>query len=49
MKLFIHTIGQKAKDASRNKIKGHHSSNIKGLLGYITKSEVVHKNDMVEI
>ena len=32
-----------------NKIKGHHSSNIKGLLGYITKSEVVHKNDMVEI
>ncbi len=32
-----------------NKIKGHHSSNIEKLLGYITKSEVVHKNDMVEI
>ena len=32
-----------------NKIKGHHSSNIQELLGYITKSEVVHKDDMVEI
>ena len=32
-----------------NKIKGHHSSNIKDLLGYIAKSEVVHKDDMVEI
>ena len=32
-----------------NKIKGHHSSNIRELLGYIAKSEVVHKNDMVEI
>ena len=32
-----------------NKIKGHHSSNIQELLGYIAKSEVVHKNDMVEI
>ena len=32
-----------------NKIKGHHSSNIQQLLGYITKSEVVHKDDMVEI
>tara|TARA_Y100000590_G_scaffold462282_1_gene625989 strand:- start:330 stop:1436 length:1107 start_codon:yes stop_codon:yes gene_type:complete len=32
-----------------NKIKGHHSSNIQGLLGYISKSEVVHKDDMVEI
>tara|TARA_Y100000590_G_scaffold262728_1_gene294838 strand:- start:4472 stop:5578 length:1107 start_codon:yes stop_codon:yes gene_type:complete len=32
-----------------NKIKGHHSSNIKNLLGYIAKSEVVHKDDMVEI
>jgi glutamate 5-kinase len=31
-----------------NKIKGHHSSNIQELLGYIAKSEVVHKNDMVE-
>tara|TARA_Y100001960_G_scaffold192613_1_gene201610 strand:+ start:980 stop:2086 length:1107 start_codon:yes stop_codon:yes gene_type:complete len=32
-----------------NKIKGHHSSNIHELLGYVAKSEVVHKNDMVEI
>ena len=32
-----------------NKIKGHHSSNIYELLGYITKSEVIHKDDMVEI
>tara|TARA_B100001167_G_C16729367_1_gene285183 strand:- start:658 stop:1068 length:411 start_codon:yes stop_codon:yes gene_type:complete len=32
-----------------NKIKGHHSSNIQQLLGYIAKSEVVHKDDMVEI
>ena len=32
-----------------NKIKGHHSINIQELLGYIAKSEVVHKNDMVEI
>jgi len=32
-----------------NKIKGYHSSNIRKLLGYITKSEVVHKDDMVEI
>ena len=32
-----------------NKIKGHHSSYIKELLGYITKSEVVHKDDMVEV
>ena len=32
-----------------NKIKGHHSSDIRALIGYITKSEVVHKDDMVEI
>tara|TARA_B100001123_G_scaffold155570_1_gene180217 strand:+ start:121 stop:1227 length:1107 start_codon:yes stop_codon:yes gene_type:complete len=32
-----------------SKIKGYHSSNIKDLLGYIAKSEVVHKDDMVEI
>ena len=32
-----------------NKIKGKHSSNIQDLLGYIAKSEVVHKDDMVEI
>ena len=31
------------------KIKGHHSNEIKELLGYISKSEVVHKDDMVEV
>ena len=31
------------------KILGHHSKEIKKILGYITKSEVVHKDDMVEI
>jgi len=31
------------------KIKGQHSTKIYELLGYITKSEVVHKDDMVEI
>ena len=29
------------------KIMGHHSNEIKDLLGYISKSEVVHKDDMV--
>ena len=32
-----------------NKIKWHHSSDIRELLGYIAKSEVVHKDDMVEL
>ena len=31
------------------KIKGKHSNKIESLLGYVTKSEVVHKDDMVEI
>ena len=31
------------------KILGHHSKEIKKLLGYTAKSEVVHKDDMVEI
>ena len=31
------------------KIMGHHSNKIQDLLGYISKSEVVHKDDMVEI
>jgi len=31
------------------KIMGHHSKEIGKLLGYISKSEVVHKDDMVEI
>jgi glutamate 5-kinase len=31
------------------KIMGHHSNQIEKLLGYIAKSEVIHKDDMVEI
>ena len=31
------------------KILGHHSNEIEKILGYIAKSEVVHKDDMVEI
>ena len=32
-----------------SKIKGQHSNKISNLLGYISKSEVVHKDDMVQI
>ena len=32
-----------------NKILGCHSNEIKNILGYISKSEVVHKDDMVKI
>jgi len=32
-----------------NKIIGCHSSEIQKILGYVSKSEVVHKDDMVEI
>ena len=31
------------------KIMGHHSNQIEQLLGYVAKSEVIHKDDMVEI
>jgi glutamate 5-kinase len=31
------------------KIIGHHSNQIEKLLGYVAKSEVIHKDDMVEI
>ncbi len=31
------------------RIKGQHSSKISEILGYVSKSEVVHKDDMVEI
>ena len=31
------------------KIMGHHSKEIEKLLGYVAKSEVVHKDDMVEV
>ena len=32
-----------------DKIKGYKSNKIEELLGYKTKSEVIHKDDMVEI
>ena len=32
-----------------SKIKGEHSNKISNLLGYVTKSEVIHKDDMVKI
>ena len=32
-----------------NKIMGHHSNEIQKILGYVSKSEVVHKDDMVKI
>ena len=32
-----------------DKIKGHQSNKIEELIGYKTKTEVVHKDDMVEI
>jgi len=31
------------------RIMGHHSREIEKLLGYVSKSEVIHKDDMVEI
>mgnify|MGYP001158742324 FL=1 len=31
------------------KIQGQHSNKIKELLGYVSKSEVIHKDDMVEV
>jgi len=31
------------------RVMGHHSKEIKKILGYIAKSEVIHKDDMVEV
>ena len=31
------------------KIQGEHSNKIKEILGYVSKSEVIHKDDMVQI
>ena len=31
------------------KIMGNHSNQIEKLLGYVAKSEVIHKDDMVEV
>ena len=60
MSRYMNSIGKNAKIASLEKINsalknkilkimGHHSNEIEKLLGYISKSEVVHKDDMVEI
>ena len=35
--------------AEISKIKGQHSNTISSLLGYVSKSEVIHKDDMVRI
>ena len=35
--------------AEISKIKGKHSNTISSLLGYVSKSEVIHKDDMVRI
>ncbi len=32
-----------------HKISGHHSNEIEKILGYVSKSEVVHKDDMVKV
>ena len=32
-----------------SKIQGQHSNKIKELLGYVSKSEVIHKDDMAEV
>ena len=32
-----------------SKIKGKHSNKINDILGYVSKSEVIHKDDMVLI
>ena len=32
-----------------NKIMGGHSNEIQKIRGYVSKSEVVHKDDMVEL
>ena len=41
MNNYLKFLGKSASNAFRNKINE--------LLGYVTKSEVVHKDDMVEI
>ena len=32
-----------------SKIKGQHSNKISNILGYVSKSEVIHKDDMVKV
>ena len=53
MKSELINIGKKSKKAFSseeiNKIIGCHSNEIQKILGYISKSEVVHKDDMVKL
>ena len=53
MKNLLIKIGKKSKKAFSSeeivKILGCHSNEIEKILGYISKSEVVHKDDMVII
>ena len=59
LKKYLQLIDKNLKEYARGlssfsseetiKIQGHHSNKINELLGYISKSEVVHKDDMVEI
>ena len=48
LKEFARGLSSFSADEIR-KIQGQHSNKIKELLGYISKSEVIHKDDMVEV
>ena len=48
LNLFARGLSSFSSDEIR-KIQGQHSNQIKELLGYISKSEVIHKDDMVEV
>ena len=60
MTQYMNLIGQNAKKASLKKvdtkvknkilkIMGQHSKEIEKILGYVSRSEVIHKDDLVEI
>ena len=54
---YLENIGKNAKHLARglasfnseeiDKIKGKQSKEIERILGYLSKSEIIHKNDMV--
>ena len=48
LNLFARGLSSFSSDEIR-KIQGQHSNQIKELLGYVSKSEVIHKDDMVEV
>ena len=43
------TIDVELSSEEINKIMGFQSNEIEKILGYVSKSEVVHKDDMVEV